>query len=544
MYETQTLEECIEGSIYIHSWEPEFSVYKWYTEQDGDETVIYANFKGKDPNQEKVEINVRRRCFMPSKEGVGYITLRGFKVEKAATTWAPPAAFQDGMVGPHWSKEWIIEDCEISNSKCSGISLGKYYDSENEHYFTTKHVKSATQMERDTICRGQYYGWARETIGSHIVRRCNIHHCEQTGIVGRMGCAFSVIEDNHIHHINCMQELAGAETAGIKLHAAIDVIFRRNHIHHTIMGIWCDWEAQGTRITQNLFHDNHAPSDDIPSVAGGMPSQDVFIEVSHGPTLIDNNISLSKTSFRLAAQGCAVLHNLCLGPLDSIGGDTDMPLKDGSVDRRYTPYHIPHRTEMAGMMTILHGDDRIYNNIFIQNWPVKPVKEKENLDVVMMDDPMMENQVQGTGVFDEYPTYEEWESLFDLDNPEPDMVTLRDYQLSHLPVWIDGNAYFNGAEAWCKEQNKFLGEETVYVNLIEKQGKYSIETNVYDLIEDFRVGIIHSDTLGKAFEPEQRFENPDGSPILFHVDYLGNHRGTTTIPGPFAKGTDEIRLVD
>lgn len=104
LYETQTLEECIEGSIYIHSWEPEFSVYKWYTEQDGDETVIYANFKGKDPNQEKVEINVRRRCFMPSKEGVGYITLRGFKVEKAATTWAPPAAFQDGMVGPHWSK--------------------------------------------------------------------------------------------------------------------------------------------------------------------------------------------------------------------------------------------------------------------------------------------------------------------------------------------------------------------------------------------------------------------------------------------------------
>ena len=22
------------------------------------------------------------------------------------------------------------------------------------------------------------------------------------------------------------------------------------------MGIWCDWEAQGTRLTQNLLHDN------------------------------------------------------------------------------------------------------------------------------------------------------------------------------------------------------------------------------------------------------------------------------------------------
>lgn len=531
LYETQTLAECIEGKEYIHSWEPEFSVYKWYTEQDGDETVIYANFKGKNPNQEKVEINVRRRCFMPSREGVDYITFRGFKVEKAATTWAPPAAFQDGMVGPHWSKGWIIEDCEISNSKCSGISLGKYYDPENEHYFTTKHMKSATQMERDAICKGQYYGWIKEKVGSHIVRRCHIHHCEQTGIVGRMGCAFSVIEDNHIHHINCMQELAGAETAGIKLHAAIDVTFRRNHIHHCIMGIWCDWEAQGTRITQNLFHDNHAPFADIPQVVGAMPSQDVFIEVSHGPTLIDNNISLSKTSFRLAAQGCAVVHNLCLGPLDSIGGDTDMPLKNGTMVRRYTPYHIPHRTEVAGMMVILHGDDRIYNNIFIQNWPIKPVEEKEIPDADMVDDPMMDNQIQGTSVFDEYPDYAEWEAQFDLDNPEPNMVTLRDCHFGHLPVWIDGNAYFNGAKAWCREQHKLHGKKDVYVSLKED---YSIETNVYDLLEDFRVGIIHSDTLGKAFEPGQRFENPDGSPVLLQKDYFGNHRGTSTIPGPFA----------
>lgn len=163
------------------------------------------------------------------------------------------------MVGPHWSKGWIIEDCEISNSKCCGISLGKYYDPENDHYFTNKHVKSPTQMERDAVCRGQYHGWLKEKVGSHIVRRCHIHHCEQAGIVGRMGCVFSLIEDNHIHHINNMQQLGGAEISGIKFHAAIDVVFRRNHIHHSTMGIWCDWQAQGTRITQNLLHDNHAP---------------------------------------------------------------------------------------------------------------------------------------------------------------------------------------------------------------------------------------------------------------------------------------------
>ena len=153
LYETATLEECLKGDVYECSWVPEESRLKWYTEQDEetDETVLYANFQGADPNVENVEINVRRECFFPSKTGVSYLTVSGFKIEKAATTWAPPAAFQDGMIGPHWSKGWIIEDCEISNSKCAGISLGKYLDPDNNHYFTYKQVKSPTQMERDAV---------------------------------------------------------------------------------------------------------------------------------------------------------------------------------------------------------------------------------------------------------------------------------------------------------------------------------------------------------------------------------------------------------
>lgn len=540
LYETQTLEECLEGKAYIHSWEPEWSVYKWYTEQNTEhnETIIYANFQGKNPNEEDVDINVRRNCFMPSKTGVDYITVSGFNLNKAATTWAPPAAFQDGLIGPHWSKGWIIEDCEISNSKCCGISLGKYYDSENNHYFTTKHVKSATQMERDAVCRGQYHGWTKERIGSHIVRRCHIHHCEQTGIVGRMGCVFSTIEDNHIHHINCMQELAGAEVAGIKLHAAIDVTFKKNHIHHTTMGIWCDWEAQGTRITQNLFHNNNAPSENIPLVPGGMSSCDVFIEVSHGPTLIDNNISLSGVSFKLASQGCALVHNLCLGPLTSIGSGSDMPLKDGTMAPRYTPYHIRHRTEVAGMMTFLHGDDRIYNNIFIQNWPVKPTEIKEDMGFIMQD-----NQIQGTDIFDDFPTYDEWIIPFELDNPEPNMFTMQDFHFQKLPVWVDGNAYFNGARSWKHETHKYIDEkQQAYVNLIEKDGTYRIKTNIYNLLDGWTTSIIDSDVLGEAFEPEQRFENPDGSTIVFNRDYHGNLRSLNALPGPFANAVTEINI--
>ncbi|MCC8151476.1 MAG: right-handed parallel beta-helix repeat-containing protein [Lachnospiraceae bacterium] len=536
LYETESLDECIKGEIYAPSWEPEFSIYKWYTVQDGDETVIYANFQGKNPNEENVEINVRRNCFMPSETGVGYITVSGFNISKAATTWAPPAAYQDGMIGPHWSKGWIIEDCEISNSKCCGISLGKYYDPENDHYFTRKHVKSPTQMERDAVCRGQYHGWLKENIGHHIVRRCHIHHCEQTGIVGRMGCVFSLIEDNHIHNINNMQQLGGAEISGIKLHAAIDVVMRRNHIHHSTMGIWCDWQAQGTRISQNLLHDNYIPEGSC-MADGAMMCQDVFVEVGHGPTLIDNNIMLSRAALRIATEGVACVHNLMLGSFTAVGGGTDNTVM-GVNQPRYTPYHIRHRTEVAGFMTILHGDDRFYNNIFIQNWPVEKTEAKEDMGFTME-----ENQEVGTAIFGDYPTYDEWISHFELDKPA-DMFALQDYHFSHLPVWSDGNAYFNGAKAWKNEMDKLIDDENkVTVELLEQDGKYSIKTNVYDFLGDFKDGIITSDTLGYAFQPEQRFENPDGSAITFDSDYLGEHRGLSTIPGPFASAEAAARQV-
>ncbi len=528
LYEAGSLEECEKGDIYECSWDPEASVKKWFTAQDKetDETVIYANFGGADPAKENVEITVRRECFLPQEEGIGYITVSGFNINKAATTWAPPAAYQDGMISPHWSKGWIIEDCDIWGSKCAGICVGRYYDPENDNFYTTKHVKSPTQMERDSVCRGQYYGWLKEKIGGHIIRRNNIHHCQQGGIIGRMGGVFSVIEDNHIHHINNMMELGGAEIAGIKMHAAIDVVMRRNHIHHCTMGIWCDWEAQGTRITQNLLHDNMRP-DFAKQLTGGMTCQDIFVEVGHGPTLIDNNILLSDVSLRIATQGVAMVHNLCAGSFTYVGDGTTW---------RYTPYHMPHRTEVMGFMTILHGDDRFYNNIFIQKWP------SEDLLILNDSDPSLEereNRKAGTYCWDEYPVYEEWIRQFDMEEPHPDMSKHEPAHFGHLPVWIDGNAYFEGAQAYKNENHTFIDNSgTVYVDVVEKDDGWYMDTNIYEVMKDFTVDMISTDTLGKAFEPQQKFEDPDGSPITFDVDYFGNRREASVIPGPFACGCE------
>lgn len=541
LYETESLEECMAGEIFKDSWEPEYSVYKWYCEQDSatNETVIYANFKEYNPLKEKVEIAVRRRCFMPLEKYRGYITLSGFTVCKAATTWAPPAAFQDGMIGAHWSKGWIIEDCEVYGSKCCGISLGNYSQENNDNFFFKNHVKSPTQMERDAVCIAQHDGWTKETVGSHIVRRCHIHHCEQTGIVGRMGCVFSVIEDNHIHNINNMHQLGGAEIAGIKFHAAIDVIFRRNHIHHCSMGIWTDWEAQGTRITRNFMHDNHPPKG--MKVTPTNFDQDIFVEVGHGPTLIDNNVLLSKCSLRIPTEGVAMVHNLICGSFSMVGSGVDS-IVDGKNQPRYTPYHFAHRTEVRGFMTIQHGDDRFYNNIFVQNWQI-PEDYLEGFD----DEggkKQPNNFEVGTHVWDEYPLYEDWIKQFDLDAKRPDMGKLASAHFGKFPVWIDGNMYFNGAKAFAKEKNNLIDKDIdAEVSLNAGEEGYTISSKLFESIEKLKVHLINTDTLGRAFEPDEPYENPDGTPITFDEDYFGNKRGLNIYPGPFAKAEDAEKIL-
>ena len=54
LYETDILEEVLNPAVYRSSWDQEGSLYKWYTEQEGNETVIYAYFGEFDPNNENV----------------------------------------------------------------------------------------------------------------------------------------------------------------------------------------------------------------------------------------------------------------------------------------------------------------------------------------------------------------------------------------------------------------------------------------------------------------------------------------------------------
>jgi len=307
----------------------------WFATVSAESTTITAQFPGTDPNADGIEINVRKAVIYPSQTGRNFITVRGFTLEHAATNWAPPTAEQVGLIGTHWSKGWIIENNTIRYSVCTGVTLGKHGDK-----FDNTSANSAEGYV-ETIKRGLVAGWSKENIGHHVVRNNHVSHCEQAGIVGSLGAIFSTITGNDIHHIHVRQLFDGAEQAGIKIHAAIDTLISNNHIRQCNRGIWLDWMTQGTRVTGNLIHKTS-------------PSEDLFVEVNHGPFLVDHNLFLSAKSLSDQSQGAAYAHNIFAGKFivrSELG--------------RETPWHEPHGTAMAGLKNIKGGDSRFYNNLII-----------------------------------------------------------------------------------------------------------------------------------------------------------------------------------
>ena len=77
-------------------------------------------------------------------------------------------------------------------------------------------------------------------------------------------------------------------------------------------------------------------------------------------------------------------------------------------------------------------------------------------------------------------------------------------------------------------------EHEIRVELHEDADGMRLETNLYEFLGDFTDRMINTEILGTAFEPDQPFENRDGTPITFDRDYFGSPRGLRPLPGPFA----------
>jgi alpha-N-arabinofuranosidase len=276
-----------------------------------------------------------------------------------------------------------------------------------------------------------------------------------------MGAAFSTITGNEIHDIHVQQLFTGAEMAGIKIHGAVDTIIARNHIYRCggPGAIWLDWMTQGTRVTANLMHDNL--------------TCDLFVEVNHGPFLVDNNVSLSGKFLRNWSQGGAYVHNLVAGRVGA------------RPQKRETPLLEAHGTAVVGLQSIRGGDDRFFNNLFVSG---------NGLATYDRDD----DSIHARG------------NVFFLAHATPSKHEVD-------PVTLPG--------------------VDPQVKLARKSDGWYLSWNLDDLPTPQQARpLVTTDLLGRARIPNLPFEQPDGSPYRLDTDYFGAKRNTADpTPGPFAR---------
>jgi hypothetical protein len=490
LYEMESLEKVSDPGEplqvkYFVSEEPHSehlkSIYAWYCENDEVETTIWANFHDFNPNKELVEINVREACFYPDQPGRNYLTVSGFRMSQAATQWAPPTAEQIGLLGTHWSKGWIIENNIISDSRCTGITLGKDRKT-GQNVWLNDPAKDGATHYNEVVVRALEIGWSKVNIGSHIVRNNTIFNCGQAGICGSLGAAFSEISNNHIYNIWTKRQFRGAEIAGIKIHASIDALIKNNHVHHSGRGLWMDWMTQGTHLTGNICYNND--------------TDDLFVEVNHGPYRVDNNIFLSDVALRNWSEGGAFSHNIIAGTV-----------RHRPIPGRSTPYHPAHSTTVAGLSPTTGGDDRYYNNMFVADQKVLP-------------DDSGQNYRQGYGL-----------AAFNADDV--------------LPVAVGGNVYLNGATPYRDEQGEV--KQAGYnpdINVVHSDGSVYLHLTLNPVGELSATQLVTTDLLGLSAIPKLPFENFDGSTYVVDTDLLGKKRDLQKpTAGPFENaGTGKLQI--
>ena len=193
--------------------------------------------------------------------------------------------------------------------------------------------------------------------------------------------------------------------------------------------------------------------------------------MDHGPFLVDNNIFLSTKALLDVSQGGAYVHNLIAGGMDL-----------NRFDGRLTPFHKAHSTEVAGLHDNPCGDDRYYNNLFVQRGD------------------------------------------------------LSKYNETRLPVWMDGNVFLQGTKPSTQEKAPLLKPDwDPAIKLVEKQDGFYLDLRLDKAwsVEQTRK-LVTTELLGLAAIPNLPYENPDGTPIRIDTDYFGKKRTTgNPFPGPF-----------
>lgn len=241
--------------------------------------------------------------------------------------------------------------------------------------------------------------------------------------------------------------------------------------------------TQGTRISGNLIYDIYL--------------EDFFVEVNHGPFIVDNNLFLSNSVGILdGSGGGAYVHNLVNGKIVMV------------QQERRTPFHLPHSTLILGRAITQNADNRFYNNWFNSVDP--------DVNEQMPNGWWIDRGSYGLGIYRGYS-----------------------------PMFVDGNIYFKDAESFVDEVNQLnLPNLNPRIRIEEIGDEVFLHFIITSNINAIKVKLIDSEILGRAKVSGMWFENQYGSPITIDRDYFGNNRKRNSIPsGPFESLDLEIQKI-
>jgi alpha-L-arabinofuranosidase len=431
----------------------------WYTEVDSSVSVtrIWANFGDIDPNTELAEINVRESIISPMDTNVNYITIRGFTIMHSANGWGPPSAYQGAAISTNGGHHWIVENCEIINAKTCGFSMGN------------------PRVRRNRA------GLDYDHVGHHIIRNNIFRRCGQSAFVGAGYNTGTYILGNYIGETSYRREFWGHEIAAIKFHNGVDLIIEGNYIGNSnnVRALWIDFGNQNIRLSRNFI------------------GVQIFIEMNHGPILIDNNI-LEGVYINRGSGAITMAHNLL--NIDNFRYTHD--------PYRKSAYYKAHTRETVMRELSFVRDERWYNNIFI----------KKGLDSLRINQPASADiQVTRT-------------------TPPPPIQLGIDPLTTNYGCAADYNLYLNRAKPHdTYDKNSIASSFNPEYSVRDEGGDVTITFLMNEDALKINGPLITTDFLGIYDPMKLRMENNDGSPITVDMDISGRPRNKANPGvGPFA----------
>jgi parallel beta-helix repeat protein len=313
----------------------------WMAKENGHVVVVHFPEEVSNPARHLIEFTMRRAVFRPAKRGLGYIILRGFILEHAATPsptyfWEKSYAPQQGLVSCRSGHHWVVENNIIRYAKAIGIDIG-------------------SEGRMDELNGDRTPG----LVGYHRIVKNVISDNGQGGICG-LGHIGSEIIGNVLERNNNLGAISWEEAA-IKTHFYIHGRIEGNLIRNNFCnGIWLDNVYQDIRVTRNVILNNQG--------AG------IFCEMGSGPCLIDNNVIGLHTMgnseiggnglYGHDAGGITAVHNLFC---QNAGFGVYLKI---AVERNHTVYpeNITTFNELTSGEVPSHCKNiHLANNIFIEN---------------------------------------------------------------------------------------------------------------------------------------------------------------------------------